>query len=57
MSDSELRQYGIEYAIEILHIYQQRGTRPLVTPIELSDLIYQYIKKGTLKYHKTIWPV
>lgn len=57
MSDCELRKCCLEYAIEILSIYHSRGSHPKATPIELSDIIYQYIKEGTLKYHKAVWPI
>ena len=56
MSDDELRCKCLEYAISILNYYYNKST-PKITHFELSELIFKYIKTGSFKAEKAVWPI
>ncbi len=56
MSDEELRRKCLEYAISILSYYANRPS-PKITHLELSELIFKYIKTGCSKADKAVWPI
>lgn len=56
MSDDELRCKCLEYAISILNYFYNKPT-PKITHFELSELIFKYIKTGSFKAEKAVWPL
>lgn len=56
MPDEELRRKCLEYAIVILNYYYDKPA-PKITHFELSELIFKYIKTGTFKAEKAVWPI
>ena len=46
MNDIELRQYCLEKSIEILSWHKTYFPRKKLNPIDLADILFQYITTG-----------
>lgn len=47
-SEESLRMECIKYSISMLQSYYNNGYRPLINPITLADVIFNYIKTGAI---------
>lgn len=50
-SEESLRKDCVEYAIAISQSLHSIDCRPLVNPIDLADIIFNYIKNGKIDEH------